>query len=74
MKYFRMPYREVVCERSYLNILLLNASIPSYHTDTAEDGEDGVDEKPLGKPKARRKQRELSEREREGSNYFMRFM
>lgn len=31
MKYFRMSYDEVVKERSYLNILLLNASIPQYH-------------------------------------------
>ena len=31
MKYFRMSYKEVTEERSYLNILLLNASIPQYH-------------------------------------------
>lgn len=30
MKYFRMSYKEVTEERSYLNIALLNASIPRY--------------------------------------------
>lgn len=33
MKYFRMSYEEVVFERSYLNILLLNRSIPSMNLD-----------------------------------------
>lgn len=33
MKYFRMSYEEVVFKRSYLNILLLNRSIPSFHLD-----------------------------------------
>lgn len=36
MKYFRMSYEEVVFRRSYLNILLLNHSIPSTNFD--EDG------------------------------------
>ena len=33
MKYFRMSYEEAVFNRSYLNILLLNRSIPSFHID-----------------------------------------
>lgn len=33
MKYFRMSYEEVVFKRSYLNILLLNRSIPSFNFD-----------------------------------------
>lgn len=33
MKYFRMSYEEVVFNRSYINILLLNKSIPSFKTD-----------------------------------------
>ena len=37
MKYFRMSYEEVVFNRSYLNILLLNRSIPSYNFDKDED-------------------------------------
>ena len=38
MKYFRMSYEEIVFKRSYLNIILLNRSIPSYNLDN-EDGE-----------------------------------
>lgn len=30
MKYFRMSYEEVVFNRSYLNIMLLNRSIPTW--------------------------------------------
>ncbi len=30
MKYFRMSYEEVVFNRSYLNIMLLNRAIPSF--------------------------------------------
>lgn len=37
MKYFRMSYEEVVFKRSYLNILLLNRSIPSYSSLTDND-------------------------------------
>ena len=29
MKYFRMSYDEVVYKRSYINLILLNAAIPS---------------------------------------------
>ena len=39
MKYFRMSYEEVVFKRSYLNILLLNRSIPSLGIeDKSENG------------------------------------
>ena len=40
MKYFRMSYEEVVFNRSYLNILLLNRSIPSMKLD--KDDDDGM--------------------------------
>lgn len=30
MKYFRMSYEEIVFKRSYANLMLLNASIPTY--------------------------------------------
>jgi hypothetical protein len=33
MKYFRMSYEEVVFNRSYLNIMLLNRSIPTWDKD-----------------------------------------
>lgn len=37
MKYFRMSYEEIVFRRSYINIILLNRSIPSYKTDDDDD-------------------------------------
>lgn len=40
MKYFRMSYEEVVFKRSYLNILLLNRSIPSFDFDKDEEDND----------------------------------
>ena len=45
MKYFRMSYEEVVFNRSYVNIILLNRSIPSYNFDK----DDEEDDKPIGK-------------------------
>lgn len=39
MKYFRMSYDEVVFKRSYINLLLLNAAIPSIKP-LDEDNED----------------------------------
>ena len=40
MKYFRMSYEEVVFNRSYINIILLNRSIPSMNLDKEkEEGE-----------------------------------
>ena len=40
MKYFRMSYEEVVFNRSYLNILLLNRSIPSTNFDKDDEGKE----------------------------------
>lgn len=37
MKYFRMSYEEVVFNRSYLNIMLLNRSIPTWDNDKGSD-------------------------------------
>lgn len=42
MKYFRMSYEEVVFNRSYINIILLNRSIPSMHLDKDKDSDTGV--------------------------------
>lgn len=41
MKYFRMSYEEVVFNRSYLNIILLNRSIPSFNTNTKDEPRKG---------------------------------
>lgn len=44
MKYFRMSYEEVVFNRSYINVILLNRSIPSWdNPDKKED--EGSDKK-----------------------------
>ena len=45
MKYFRMDYEEILNRRSYKNIVLLNASIPSYDTDTDKDEREEKDRK-----------------------------
>jgi hypothetical protein len=42
MKYFRMSYDEVVFRRSYVNIMLLNRSIPSFKfKDDDEENNNG---------------------------------
>lgn len=43
MKYFRMSYEEVVFNRSYINIMLLNKSIPSFKSKTDKDAGSGID-------------------------------
>ena len=45
MKYYRMSYEEVVNKRSYLNIMLLNSSIPG--TKPKETDEDNVKTKQI---------------------------
>ena len=52
MKYFRMSYEEVVFNRSYLNILLLNRSIPSHNFDKDREKDSGSGSSP-SKPKRR---------------------
>lgn len=44
MKYFRMSYEEIVFKRSYVNIMLLNKSIPNFHFDDDKDDDRGDDE------------------------------
>lgn len=45
MKYFRMSYEEVVFKRSYLNLLLLNAAIPSIKPMTEDDKDYSINNK-----------------------------
>ena len=45
MKYFRMSYEEIVFNRSYINIILLNRSIPSYDFDRDDDNDNKVERK-----------------------------
>ncbi len=42
MKYYRMSYKEVVFERSFINILLLNKTIPSVSSNKKDDVLEGV--------------------------------
>lgn len=41
MKYFRMSYEEVVFNRSYINVILLNRSIPSWDDPNKKEDEGG---------------------------------
>ena len=50
MKYFRMSYEEVVFNRSYINILLLNKSIPSFKTNDDKAKGGGVKKIKADKP------------------------
>lgn len=45
MKYFRMSYEEVVFNRSYINIILLNRSIPSWDDPNKKEDEGSGKEK-----------------------------
>ena len=45
MKYFRMSYEEVVFNRSFINIILLNRSIPSFSVEKGDKGNNGHEEK-----------------------------
>lgn len=44
MKYFRIPWKVILWEMSWPNLLLLSASIPSFKT---KDDEDADDTKPV---------------------------
>lgn len=57
MKYFRMSYEEVVFRRSYINIMLLNKSIPSFNFDKDDDEEDTEDDEYTAALKRMKKQK-----------------
>lgn len=71
MKYFRMSYGEVVYNRSYINIMLLNRSIPSFGSNDEEDDEILTEDGSIvtGRKKKRKKDRPMH-----SSEYFMQFM
>lgn len=70
MKYFRMSYEEVVYSRSFINIILLNRSIPSYKLDDDKGG--GRGKHPgIGSGKTKRVPRPKSQHP---SDFFMQFM
>ena len=51
MKYFRMSYEEVVFKRSFINIILLNRSIPSYDFDREDEKDADTETKKRRKEK-----------------------
>lgn len=67
MKYFRMSYEEVVFRRSFINILLLNRSIPSFNIDKDTDKEPQRDH-------SRNKRNVPKHKPRNESEFFMQFM
>lgn len=71
MKYFRMSYEEVVFNRSYINIMLLNRSIPSFKTkeNDGEDKSDNIEGETPRKLKKMGKNKPMA-----ASDYFMQFM
>lgn len=72
MKYFRMSYEEVVFNRSYLNIMLLNRSIPSWDNDKEDDENNaGRDNETTGK---RAKTKRAIQRNMHASEFFMNMM
>lgn len=72
MKYFRMSYEEVVFNRSYLNIMLLNRSIPSWdYGKNNEESNASRDNEAAGK---RVKTKQTIQRDMHASEFFMNMM
>lgn len=70
MKYFRMSYEEVVFNRSYINIMLLNRSIPMFNTKKDKGGEnDNINNK-----KYTQKEHHNIEKEQHANDFFMGMM
>ena len=70
MKYFRMSYEEVVFNRSYINIMLLNRSIPTFNTKKDKGGEnDNINNK-----KYTQKEHHNIEKVQHANDFFMGMM
>lgn len=68
MKYFRMSYEEVLYKRSYLNITLLNRSIPTY-------GDDRGDKKiPEDNKKENKQEHNKIDKDIHAANFFLGMM
>lgn len=70
MKYFRMSYDEVVFKRSYLNLLLLNAAIPSIKP-LDEDNDEPLSEDKTNQDKSTRKSYDKNDN---GNSFFASLM
>ena len=56
MKYFRMSYEEVVFQRSYINLMLLNRAIPGFKPLNSDgEGDDDVVNDNIQNNKVKRK-------------------
>lgn len=73
MKYFRMSYEEVVFKRSYLTIMLLNRSIPSYNTNNKESEYGGGRSKKSNKNKVQKELHEI-DKTQHANDFFMGMM
>ena len=69
MKYFRMSYEEVVFNRSYINIILLNRSAPSLSTKSKNEQREGK-----GKQKRQQKEYHKIEKPISANDFFMGLM
>ena len=73
MKYFRMSYEEVVFNRSYINIMLLNRSIPTFNTKKGnKDNSDANDS--LDNRKYTQKEYHNVEKVQHANDFFMGMM
>lgn len=72
MKYFRMSYGEVVYNRSYINIMLLNRSIPSFGSNDEEEDDEILTED--GSIVTNKRKKRKKDRPMHSSEYFMQFM
>ena len=70
MKYFRMSYEEVVFNRSYINIMLLNRAIPTYNTKKDKCGENDNKKN----KKYTQKEYHNIEKEQHANDFFMGMM
>lgn len=70
MKYFRMSYEEVVFNRSYINIMLLNRSIPTFNTKKDKGGADDS----INNRKYTQKEHHNIEKEQHANDFFMGMM
>ena len=70
MKYFRMSYEEVVFNRSYINIMLLNRSIPTFNTKKDKCGENDN----MNNKKYTQKEHHNIEKAQHANDFFMGMM
>ena len=71
MKYFRMSYEEVVFNRSYLTIMLLNKAIPNYKS---KDKNGTVGSNSNGKHAAGESVKHIKPETQHASQFFQQFM